>query len=176
MPRLAVVDPASAQGRAKELFDGPLKGKHLNIFKGMANSGAALDAYVAMSGALAKGLLNAKEREVVQLAIGEANRCDYCVAAHTAIAKSAGLTEDQTLGARRILIDDPKLNALAKFARAVHEMRGRITDGDIQAFKSAGYTDGHAAEVIANIALATYTNFFNLANQTDIDFPAAPAL
>ena len=44
MPRLNVVDPSTATGRVKEIFDGPLKGKHLNIFKGFANSPAVLDA------------------------------------------------------------------------------------------------------------------------------------
>ena len=41
MPRLNTIDPATATGKAKEIFDGPLQGKHLNIFKGMANSPAA---------------------------------------------------------------------------------------------------------------------------------------
>ena len=52
MPRLTPIDPAKAQGRAKELFEGPLKGKAFNIFTSMANSPAALDAYVAMGAAL----------------------------------------------------------------------------------------------------------------------------
>ena len=58
MPRLNVVEPASAEGKAKELFEGPLKGKHFNIFRGMANSPAALNAYLQLSGALQDGLLD----------------------------------------------------------------------------------------------------------------------
>ena len=76
MPRLNVVDPATATGRVKEIFDGPLKGKHLNIFKGFANSPAVLDAYLGMSGALSKTSLSAKEREAIALAVAQANeRC-----------------------------------------------------------------------------------------------------
>ncbi len=176
MSRIQPVDPANATGRAKEIFDGPLVGKHFNIFKSMAAGPTTLDAYLALAGALGKGQLSAKEREVIQLAVGEANGCDYCLAAHTAIAKGAGLTEAQTLEARRGTMADPKLNALARFTTTLHEKRGSVADADLAAFKAAGYTDGHVGEVIANYALATLTNYFNHVNQTPVDFPAAPSL
>lgn len=174
MPRLTPIDPKSATGRAREIFDGPLQGKHFNIFKGMAASPAALDAYLAFSSALAKGALTAAEREAVALAIGEANQCEYCLAAHTALAKAAGLSEAHTLGARRGTINDAKkLDALVKFALRIHEKKGQISDADLSTFKAAGYTDAHAAEVVANYALNIYTNTFNHLNQTTVDFPAA---
>lgn len=175
-PRIAPVDPAKATGHVKDVFDGPLKGKHFNIFKSMAASPAALDVYLAMSGAMSKASLSAKEQEVVQLAIGEANRCDYCAAAHTAIGQMVGLSKDQTIEARRGKITDPKLGALAKFALAMHEKKGFVADSDVQAFKAAGYTDAQLAEVVASYALATYTNYFNHVNNTPVDFPAPPKL
>ncbi len=177
MSRLKTIDPNKAEGRAKELFDGPLKGKHLNIFKGMANSPAALDAYLALSGALAKGELSEKEREVVQLAVGQENACDYCMAAHTMIGKNAGLSEKQTIGARRGKIDDDKkLDALTRFSKTLHEKKGNVAENDIKSFKDAGYTDGAIAEVVANYALATYTNYFNHLNETPVDLPEAPSI
>lgn len=174
MSRFTPVDPANATGRAKEIFDGPLKGKAFNIFRAMSNSPAALDAYVSLSGALSRGSLDAKAREVIQLAIGQATGCDYCVAAHTAIGRGAGLTDEQTMGARRGSVADPRLNAIIKFALNLHEKRGFVSDADLAAFRQAGCTDAHAAEVIANYALAIYTNYFNHANHTPVDFPAAP--
>ena len=174
--RIAPVDPKAATGRAKELFEGPLKGKEFNIFRSMAASPAALECYTALSGTLAKGALGAKEREVVQLTLGQANNCDYCVAAHTVIGKGAGLTEDQTIEARRGSMKDAKLNALAKFTLALHEKKGFVSDADFAAFTSAGYTPAHAAEVLANYTLALYTNYFNHMNNTPIDFPAAPKI
>lgn len=176
MSRLAPVNPASATGRVKEIFEGPLKGKHFNIFKSMANSGAALDVYLGMAGALGKGLLNDKEREVIQLAVGQANNCQYCLSAHTAIGKGAGLTEGQTLEARRGKLGDARLDALARFALAIHEKKGFVSDADLSAFKSAGFADGHVAEVVANYALAVYTNYFNHVNQTPLDFPAIQSI
>ncbi|QYK48294.1 MAG: carboxymuconolactone decarboxylase family protein [Phycisphaeraceae bacterium] len=176
MARLSLIDPASSTGKVKEILDGPLAGKHFNIFKAMANSPAALQAYLGLSGALGHGGLSGKEREVVQLAVGSLNGCGYCEAAHTAIGKSVGLTEAQTIEARRGTMSDPKLNALARFTVAIHEKRGHISDDDIRAFKSAGYGDGHIAEVVAGYALAVYTNYFNHIAQTPIDFPPAPSI
>jgi len=177
MPRLPVVDPNTAQGRVKEIFDGPLKGKHLNIFKGMANSAAVLDTYLAVAGALGKTGLSPAEREVIQLAVSQANNCNYCTAAHTKLGQGAGLTEEQCLAARKGSIpDDPRLDALARFALALHEKRGFVSDEDISAFKAAGFSDAHVAEVVAVYALAIFTNYFNHLNETEIDFPVPAAV
>lgn len=176
MPTLTPVDPANATGDVKAIFDGPLKGKHLNIFTGMANSPATLKSYLELSGVLAGGNFNAKEREIIQLVSAQTNSCDYCVAAHTAIAKGAGLSDDQTVQARQGHFDgDDKLNALAKFTAAMLEKKGHTSDDDLASFKAAGYTDAHAAEVIPNLALAFLTNYFNHFNETPVDFPAPPS-
>ena len=176
MPRLNVVDPATATGRVKEIFDGPLKGKHLNIFKGFANSPAVLDAFLGMSGALNKSSLSGKEREAVALAVGQANDCNYCLAAHTALGKMAGMSEAETIAARRGDSDDLRTAALTKFAQAIHEKRGWVGDDNIATFRAAGFSDGEIAEVVAVYALNLFTNYFNHLNETEIDFPAAPAL
>ena len=176
MPRLNTVDPKNATGKAKELFDGPLKGKHLNIFKGMANSPAALQAYLGMAGALSEGSLSGAEREVIALVTAQQNTCDYCLAAHTHMGKAAGLSEEQTVEARRGELGDSKLNALATFTKALLEKKGFADEGDIRVFKDAGYTDEHVVETIANVGLNFYTNFFNHVNNTDVDLPAPPAL
>lgn len=176
MPRITAVNPATATGRNKEVFEGPLKGKHFNIFKAMAASPAGLDFYLGMAGALGKATLSAKEQEVVQLAIGEANNCGYCAAAHTIIGKGAGLTEAQTVEARRGHLADAKLNALTRFALTIHEKKGHVSDADVSAFKGAGYTDAAVVEVVAAYALAVFTNYFNHVNDTAMDFPPAPAI
>ncbi len=176
MARLKVIEPAQAEGKAKELFEGPLKDMHINIFKGMANSPAVLEAYLGMSGALSGGLLSTKERELIMLVVGEANKCDYCLSAHTMIGKQAGLSEADTIAARKGAATDPKHAALCKFAAALHEKNGWVSDEDLDAFRQAGYTDGHVAEVVANYALSIFTNYFNHVNDTEVDLPAAPAL
>lgn len=177
MARLTTIDPATATGKAKELFDGPLKTMRINIFKGMANSPAALSAYLQLGGALKDGVLTGAEREVIQLAISEANSCGYCLAAHTVLGKGAGLTEAQTVGARRGAIsDNPKLSALARFSLALHETKGHVSDAQLKAFRDAGYSDAAVVEVIGVYAAITFTNIFNHVNDTAVDFPAPPAI
>lgn len=176
MPRLHMTDPTKATGRVKEIFEGPLKGKTFNIFKTMAASPAALDAYLGLSGALNKASLNPKEREAIQLALGQANDCGYCVAAHTAIGTMCGMTTDQTLEARRGRMADSKMGALVRFALTLNEKRGHVADADVAAVRAAGYDDGQIAEIIATVALAIYTNWFNHVAQTPTDFPAPPAI
>ncbi|MCG3125225.1 MAG: hypothetical protein CHACPFDD_00041 [Phycisphaerae bacterium] len=176
MPRLTVVDPSTATGKVKEIFDGPLKGKHLNIFRGLANSPAALQGYLGISGALKEGLLSAKEREVIALTLAEMNQCAYCLAAHTAIGKGAGMSEQDTIDARKGKLGDPKTAALRQFVITLHEKKGFVGDDALKTFRAAGFSDGHVAEVIANYALNIYTNYFNHVNDTTVDFPAAPKL
>lgn len=171
MPRLPVIDPETSSGEVKELFAGPFKSMKVNMLKTMANSPATLGAFAGMFGSLSHGLLNGREREAVALAIAEANGCGYCVAAHTAIGRGLGLSEQDALGARRGDVADAKLAALTRFARTIHERKGRVTDEDVRLFRAAGYGDGHIAEVVAHYALAVFTNYFNHVNDTAVDFP-----
>jgi hypothetical protein len=39
--------------------------------------------------------------------------------------------------------------------------------------KSAGFSEGEIAEVIANVAMNIFTNYFNETAKTEIDFPRA---
>jgi alkylhydroperoxidase family enzyme len=55
----------------------------------------------------------------------------------------------------------------------VVDTRGRVGDGDIDDVREAGFDDGAIAEVVANVALLNFTNYFNLVAETDIDFPKA---
>lgn len=172
-----IVDPTTATGAVKKIFDGPLKGKHFNVFKGLANSPAALKATLDFNVALAEGVLTGAEREIIALTIGELNNCDYCIAAHTKTGKMAGLTEDQTVAARKgDSLGDPKLNTFAAFVRILHEKHGFVTDEDLNTVKAAGYNDGAIVEIVAGYAQNVLTNFFNHVNETEIDFPAVPAL
>lgn len=172
MPRIQLVDPAQTEGEARKVFDGPLKGKHLNIFKAMGHSPAVLHTYLGMAGALAKARLTEQEREAIQLAVGQANGCDYCVAAHTKIGIGAGLTAEQAKQARRGSIPgDARLDALVRFALALHEKRGSVSDADLAQVREAGYDDGQIGEAVAAYALAVFTNTFNQVAQTPVDFP-----
>ena len=175
MARIHQVAPESATGKAKELLDA-VQGKLglvPNLTRAMANSPAVLEGYLGLSGALGKGRLSAKNREQIALAVGQANLCDYCLAAHSAIGKMVGLTPEQILDSRRGTAVDPKSDAVIRFARKVVDERGRVNDADIADVRAAGLNDGAIAEVVANVALNIFTNYFNHVAETDIDFPRA---
>jgi uncharacterized peroxidase-related enzyme len=173
MSRIHQIAPEAATGKAKELLDA-VQGKLglvPNITRAMANSPSVLEGYLGLSGALGKGGLSAKNREQIALAVGQANQCDYCLAAHSTIGKMVGLTPDQILDSRRGTAVDPKSDALIRFARKVVDERGQVSDADVAEVRAAGLDDGAIAEVVANVALNIFTNYFNHVAETDIDFP-----
>jgi uncharacterized peroxidase-related enzyme len=176
--RISAIDPATTSGKAKDLLDAVKSklGMVPNMMRTMAHSPAALDGYLAFSGALSHGVLDAKAREQIALAVGQSNSCDYCVAAHTAIGKMVGLNADEITGARSNRSADDKRAAILTLASRINQTRGNVTDADINAARSAGVTDAEIAETVANVALNIYTNYFNHIAATQIDFPKAPAL
>lgn len=173
MPRIAPVDPAAAgSGVQATLAAVQAKiGMTPNLFKTFALSPAVLNGYLAFSDALTGGALTAKQREIVSLAVGQANSCHYCLSAHTLLGKGAGLSPDAILAARKGKAADRIDNAVAALAQRIVDTRGQVSDADIAAARSAGLSDAHIVEVVANVALNALTNFTNNVAQTDIDFP-----
>ncbi len=151
-------------------------GKVPNILGTLANAPAGLASYLSLSEALGGGLFSAGERELLALAIGEANDCDYCLAAHTTIGGMQGLDAESMRAARAGGLGDAKLEALTSLAREVVEFRGKPSATSIDTFRSVGWTDGHLVELMAHVALNTLTNYTNHIAETEIDFPVAPAL
>lgn len=173
MPRLNAIDPKTATGKAKELLDGVKAkiGMAPNLMRTYANSPAALEGYLNFSGALEGGLLDAKLREQIALTVADANSCEYCLSAHTAIGKMVGLNESEIVSSRQASSGDAKVDAALKFAHQIVVKRGEVLDSEVQAVREAGYTDGEIVEIVANVALNIFTNYFNHVAQTVVDFP-----
>ena len=172
MPRLKRLDKTGGDARANQMMEDLDKNKKLlNIFRGMANSPAVLDGYLKFSGALKEGMLDAKTREAIALVVGQASRCEYCLSAHTAIGKGAGLDDAAIRDARLGRSADPKTQAAVTLARTLVDSKGNVADADVQAARQAGLSDGEIGEVVANVALNLFTNYFNHLNQTEVDFP-----
>jgi uncharacterized peroxidase-related enzyme len=143
-----------------------------NLFRLVATSPAALEGYLSMSGALAKGELPAPTRERIALAVAEINGCGYCLSAHTYLGKNVAKLDDAELAANQAGGSlDPKANAAVRFAVKVTEQRGHVSDADLKAVKDAGYSDAQVIEIVQHVALNTWTNYLNVVAQTDIDFP-----
>ena len=178
MSRLAPLDPSQASSRAGELLGAVQKKLGLvpNMMRTMAQAPPVLEAYLGISGALAKGRLDARLRERLALVVAETNRCGYCVAAHTALGGMAGLKPQETVDARRGKAGDKRDTAALTFARRLLQAGGDVTDADVQALRTAGFDDGEIAEVVAHVGYNVFTNLFNQTAGTEIDFPPAPAL
>jgi uncharacterized peroxidase-related enzyme len=171
MPRLNIVEPKSDTGPGAELLNGPLRSKQINIFKGMATNPGVLKAFLGYVGGIKTGALTDAEHEIVQLAMAQENHCEYCLAAHTQIARGAGLSDQDITGVRRGSVSNDKFQALADFTRAVWKTNGYVGDDELDAFRSAGYDDAAIIEVIAEMSVAAFTNIFNHVNETEVDFP-----
>jgi len=154
-----------------------LLGSVPNLFRVVANSPAALEGYLGLNGALAKGALDARTRERIALAVAEVNGCGYCLAAHTYLGeKVAKLDVVEMMANRRGGSVDPKAAAAVHFALAVTKARGHVTNSDLDAVKRAGYTEAEVIEIVAHVALNTLTNYINEVAKTEVDFPAVTEL
>lgn len=143
-----------------------------NLFRLVANSPAALEGYLGLSGALAKGAIGAKTRERIAIAVAEHNACDYCLSAHTYLGRNlAKLSEAELEAARRARSDDPKADAALRFAKAVMDARGHVSAAAIDAARAAGHSDAELVEIVLHVALNTLTNYVNSVAATEVDFP-----
>lgn len=173
MARIEPVSYEQSTGKTRNLLDGVKAklGMTPNMMTTMAQSPAVLEAYLNFSNALGNGKLDAGLREQIALISAEVNACGYCASAHTAIGKMVGLREDAILAARNGSSNDASADAALKFARTVIINRGEVSDADVKAVRDAGFSDGEIGEIVANVALNIFTNYFNLIAQTEIDFP-----
>jgi uncharacterized peroxidase-related enzyme len=147
-----------------------------NLFRLVATSPAALEGYLGLSGALAKGALPAQTRERIALAVAEANGCDYCLSAHTYLARNLAKLDDAEITANRLgNSNDPKAAAAVRFAVEIVRERGHIGDDALRAVRAAGWDDAQLIEIVQHVALNTWTNYLNSVAATDIDFPLVTA-
>jgi len=134
-----------------------------NLIGVLANSPQALQTYMTVSGINAETSLTLTEREVVQITAARIHGCDFCIAGHTAIALKKAQLPVETVRALQQGKDtgDAKMDAVRAFSEAVIATRGGVSDDALAAFKSAGYNDQQALEVVLGISLATLCNFAN---------------
>jgi uncharacterized peroxidase-related enzyme len=169
---------AAAPEASRSLLEGVKKqlGLAPNLFRMVASSPAALQGYVGLLGALGKGALPAATHERIALAIAEFNACDYCLSAHTYLARQVAKLDDSEIVANRSgSSNDVKADAAVRFARKVAQLRGHVSDEDVRAVRTAGYTDGEIVEIVQHVALNTWTNYINSVARTEIDFPVVTA-
>lgn len=175
MSRLHTIQVDQAAGHAAQLF-GAIQstlGMVPNAYATIgSNSPVALEAALALDGALRKGSLSPKQIEVVKLAVSAAAGCDYCLAAHALMGKRADLSPETIAALRN---GDPSgdaaIDALAQFARRLVGTSGTAPSAVLDEMRAAGYSDAQVVDILLAIAGITFTNLLNRVNDTVIDFP-----
>lgn len=146
-----------------------------NLYASYTYSETALGDYLALAGR--KSSLSNKEKEVVNLVVSEVNECKYCQAAHTAIGKMNGFTEEEILEIRLGKASfDARLDALAKYVKSAVVNRSKPEQSVIAAFFGAGYTKENLIDTILLIGEKTISNYLYGSVGFPIDFPEAKEL
>jgi uncharacterized peroxidase-related enzyme len=173
MSRIDIVNPKTATGETKQLLDAVQAGLGVvpNFIRALAVSPAALQGFLGLHHIASNGALDAKTRERLALSIAEQNACQYCVSAHSAIGRKAGLDNAEILANRKASSSDAKAAAALTFARALVANMGEVTTAEFDAVRKAGHSDGEIMEIIAHVALNIFTNLIGKATLIEIDFP-----
>jgi uncharacterized peroxidase-related enzyme len=173
MSRINLVTEAAANPEQAELYSaiqGQL-GMVPNFLKIFANSPAALRAFLGLHGIAGEGSLDPQTRERIALGLAEQNACEYCVSAHTAIGRKAGLSSDEIEANRAGTSQDAKAGVAVKFARSLAEHNGAVTTAELIEVRNAGYDDAEIVEIITHVGMNVLTNILGKASRVEIDFP-----
>lgn len=173
MSRITVIETSTANAEQKALLDaiqGQL-GMVPNFLKVFANSPVALQAFLGLHGVANAGSLSPQTRERIALALAQQNSCEYCVSAHTAIGRKAGLTGAEIAAARAGASEDARAAVAVKLARSLVEHKGDITTAELIEARDAGYSDADIVEIITHVGMNLLTNILGRASRVAIDFP-----
>lgn len=173
MSRLDVVTHEIANAEQKALLDAiqAQLGMVPNFLRVLANSPAALKAFLGLHGVASAGSLDPQTRERIALSLAQKNSCEYCLSAHTAIGRKAGLSGTEMDANRAGSSQDAKAAVAVKFARALVEHKGEVTTAEILEVRNAGYSDADIVEIITHVGMNLLTNILGKASRVDIDFP-----
>ncbi|ALN63740.1 peroxidase-related enzyme family protein [Lysobacter antibioticus] len=173
MSRIAVIDRNTADTEQQQLLDAIQRelGSVPNFLKVFANSPAALRAFLGLHGIAKEGSLDLQTRERIALALAQQNACEYCLSAHTALGRNAGLNGDEIAANRAGGSQDAKAAIAVKFARSLVEHQGEVTSAEILEVREAGFSDADIVEIITHVGMNLLTNILGKASRVEIDFP-----
>jgi AhpD family alkylhydroperoxidase len=172
IPARDQVSPANQQ-----IFDTltDIAGKVPNVFAMLAWSENALGNYLTFTNG--KSSLRPKEREVVNLVVSQVNDSQYCLSAHTFLAKKLGFMHSEIMDIRRASIPwDKKLDTLAKVSKAIVERKGHVDRFLIDDFFLVGYNNENLMDLVLAIGDKVITNYLYALTKIPIDYPIVPTV
>lgn len=147
-----------------------------NLYATIGYSSETLEGYLAYSSKVGAKSFNKKEIEAIKLGVSEANECQYCKAAHTALAIMNGFSEEETIAIRTNSLADEKLNTIIKIAKEIALNKGKLSQESKDNFFELGYKEDAFIELIAIVNATSFTNYVHNATEVPIDFPLAPSI
>ena len=148
-------------------------GKVPNLYATFALHENALEDYLSLQNR--KTTLNPKEKEIINLVVSQINDCKYCTAAHTAVSKMYGFTDEEILAIRRVDIDfNEKYDALAKFVKETTISRGRASEKALEILFAVGYTTENLIDIIILIGDKVISNYLHNTTKIPVDWDAVP--
>lgn len=174
MAKFTVPSRGEVSEKNQAIFDSLQKnlGFVPNLYAYYAKNETALGDYLALQNR--KSTLKAKEREVVNLVTSQINGCAYCLAAHSAIAKINGFSDEEIMELRKgSALFDQQLDALAKFTASVVSNNGKASQDSKKAFFEAGYSEASMIDVVIVIGDKIISNYMHNLTGFEIDFPLA---
>jgi AhpD family alkylhydroperoxidase len=143
-----------------------------NLLGILANNPKALQSYLALEEFFTASGLNEVEQQVVLMTVSMENKCNYCVAAHSAISAMNKLDKKviQQLKNGEAL-ENRKLEGLRTFTKRIVSAKGWVDNSDLELFMDYGYSIEHVLAVIIGVSMKTLSNYTNHIAQTEIDEP-----
>lgn len=136
----------------------------------LAESPAALKSGMALWDLFEATSFSPIEQQIIYLTTNYENGCNYCMAAHSGLANTIGMSGNNIEALRTGQpLSDPKLQALRLFTQRMVEAQGWLKEQEISDFLAAGYTRQQILEVIVGVAVKTIHNYTNHIAKTPLD-------
>lgn len=178
MANIQVPNEAQVDQKSQTIF-GQLKkqlGSVPNLYATIGYSSNTLEQFLNFSGPAGKQTFSNSEIEAIKLAVSEVNECAYCLAAHTALGKMNGFSEEETIELRTGTVANPRLKAITQLAGSIAQNRGHAKPKYVEQFFTAGFNEGGLIDLIAVVTAVTFTNYVHGSTKVPVDFPQAPVL
>ena len=143
-----------------------------NLHGVMAEAPGLLEAYKRVGSLFVESSFDAEELTVVWQTVNVEHECDYCVPAHTAIAKMMRVDDAITAALRgRSELPTKKLQVLHLTTLALVKNRGKLSEKERAAFVAEGYGRRQLLEIVLGISQKVMSNYTNHLAKTPVDPP-----
>jgi len=141
-----------------------------NVYAVMAEAPVLLKGHIALKEQFEKATLNKHDRKLVLLTLSRELGSTYDTAVHSGAAEKHNVPVDVIEAIRAgTPLKDPKMEALRSFVAKLVSSRGHVTEIDVQAFLTAGYTRANVLEIVLAAGAVTLTSYTNLIAQPVLD-------